>query len=47
MVATQATVTVTLSGGAITAVAVSSGGSGYATAPSVTISAPAVVLVQH
>jgi len=37
---TLATVTVSLSGGAITAVAVSSGGSGYATAPSVTISAP-------
>ena len=37
---TQAAVTVTLSGGAITAVAVSSGGSGYSTAPSVTISAP-------
>ena len=37
---TQASVTVTLSGGEITAVAVSSGGSGYTSAPSVTISAP-------
>ena len=34
---TQAVITATLSGGAITAVAVSNGGSGYTTAPTVTI----------
>jgi len=37
---TQAAVTVTLSGGAISAVAVSSGGYSYSSAPSVTISSP-------
>jgi phage tail sheath protein FI len=38
----QATATVTLSGGQITAIAVSAGGTGYTVAPTITIAAPAV-----
>jgi phage tail sheath protein FI len=37
----QATATVTLSGGAITAIAVGNGGSGYSVAPTVVVAAPA------